>query len=360
LAQYSFTTVVNSVYTISLYVYVPSGSPNVLLTAGGFSLQGQTSTVFDDWQRLSYTFAATSTSSSLQLISTTSSAGNCYFDGVLIEQGSGLGNYFDGSLPPFNTIRVSQVWSGPAHASTSLQTIPVGLTAWSGTANASTSTRWDTGVKWWVSENAVITQVANNRDRGMYSAKVMPTTTSLIPRMSQTFNVIDSTNYSISLSVFIPATITGGGLMVEFWPYDSTNTLIQGPDTTALLLSGAPTTGFIRVATTYFTPASTTTLKVSLRPTNQPSSTSDVVYFDNVLFEQADTSSSFYLDGDAAGYVWSGTPGESTTLQTEFPDALNFFGTYIWQSFISPGSTLPMGAHVTLHETPWSPVPLTD
>lgn len=358
LVQYSFTTTVGAIYTVSAYVFVPTGNPAVLLTVGGFSLAGQTSSVTNDWQRLTFTFAAASTTSSLQLITTGPGTGLCYVDAVLVEQG-GLGNYFDGSLPAFKTNGVTQAWTGTAHGSTSTQTVPVGTVAWNGTANASASTRWDTGVKWWTASNAVVTRVATNRDQGMYCAKMMPSTISLVPRLSQTFNVIDLTNYSVSLSAFIPATITGGGLSLEFSPYDTTNTLIQ-VDTTPLLLTGAPTAGFVRLATTYQPPAGTATLTVAIRPTNQPSSTSDVIYIDNVLFEQADTSSPTYFDGDTAGYVWSGTPGESTTLKTEFPDALNFFGTYIWQRFNSPGSTVAMGGHATLHEAPWSPVPLTD
>lgn len=370
LIDYSFTTTVGAIYTVSAFVYVPTGSPSVLLTVAGFSFAGQISSVTNDWQRLSYVFVATATTSHLQIITTSPGVGTCYVDGVLIEKGSGLGNYFDGSLPSFSTTGVAQAWTGTAHASSSTQMIPVGMVAWNGTANASASTRWDTGVKWWIQDNSTVTQVANNRDRGMYSAQMVPNTTSLMPKMSQTFNVIDSTNYSVSLSVFIPATITGGGLTMEFRPYDITNTLIQGPDTTPLLLTGNPTTGFVRVATTYMTPAGTVTLTIAIRPTNQPSSTSDVIFIDNVLVEQADTSSALYIDGDAAGYVWSGVKGESVTLQTEFPDALNFFGTVIWQKFTqlvipadgvgAENGALVMGGHATLHETPWSPVPLTD
>lgn len=359
LIDFAFTTVVGAIYTVSAFVYVPTGSPNVLLTVSGFGLAGQTDSVKDQWQRLTYTFAAIATTSHLQFLATSPGVGTCYIDGVLIELGS-LGNYFDGSLPPFNTTHVTQAWTGTAHGSTSTQSVPVGLVAWNGTANASASTRWDTGVKWWTTSNAVVSQIATNRERGMYCAKMVPTTISLMPRMSQTFTVLDNTNYSISLSLFLPATITGGGVLVEFSPYDITNTLIQGPDTTTLLLTGAPTLGFIRLATTYQTPTGTNTVAVAIRPTNQPSSTSDAILIDTVLFEQTDSASQQYFDGDTAGYVWSGTPGESTTLQTEFPDALNFFGTYIWQNFNSPGSTIALGAHATLHEAPWSPVPLTD
>lgn len=358
LIDFAFTTVIGAVYTVSAYTYVPSGSPGVLLTVAGFGFAGQTNPIKNEWQRLTYTFIATATTSHLQFLATSPGVGTCYIDGVLIEAG-GLGNYFDGSLPSFNSTHVSQTWTGTAHGSTSTQFVPVGTVAWNGTANASASTRWDTGVKWWTASNAIVTQVATNRDQGMYCAKVVPTTISLMPRLSQTFTVIDLTNYSISLSAFIPATITGGGLSVEFSPFDITNTLIQ-IDTTPLLLTGAPTRGFIRLATTYQPPAGTATLTVAIKPTSQPSSTSDVILIDNVLFEQTDTASPGYFDGDTAGYVWSGVRAESTTLKTEFPDALNFFGTYIWQKFNSPGSTVPMGGHATLHEAPWSPVPLAD
>lgn len=328
LVQYALTTTVGAIYSASLYVYVPSGSPTVTLAAGGLT---QTSSVFNDWQRLSLVFTATATTTNVQITPTFSGTGTCYVEAVLMEQGS-LGLYFDGSLPKFNSTGVTQSWSGTAHASTSNQFVPVGTIAWTGTANASTSNRWDLGVKDWTVTNATVTQVAVGLvPGGNYCAKMVPNTVSLIPSMAQTFTVVDSTNYSISMLVYLPATITGGGLELQLNSYDIANGAIT-VDLIPLLLSGSPTNGFVRLATTYMTPAGTATLTVAIRPTNQPSSTADVIYIDNFMFEQADTPSVTYVDGSFAGYCWSGTPNDSATLKTEFPDALNGFGTYIWQT----------------------------
>lgn len=355
--QYDVATTVGAVYSVSLFVFVPSGNPTITLTESGDGAT-QTSTVFDDWQRLSLIFVATDVTTHVQITPTSDGGGTCYVEAVLIEPGP-LGDYFDGSLPRFATTGITQSWNGDAHSSASSQFIPVGTVAWSGTPNASSSSRWDVGVKDWNTSNSTVTQVALARTIGIYCAKMVPNTTSLIPSMSQTFEVIDSTNYSINFQIYIPVTLTGGGISLQLNSYDVEDGAIT-VDFIPLLLSGSPTNGFVRVATTYMTPAGTATLTVAVRPTNQPTSTSDVIYVDSFMFEQADSPSPFYIDGSFAGYCWSGDINDSTTLQTALPSVLNFFGTTIWQNFTSPGDALAMGGHTTLHEAPWSPVPLTD
>ncbi|MFJ8791393.1 carbohydrate binding domain-containing protein [Streptomyces sp. NPDC102462] len=84
-------------YTASAYVWVPAGSRPVCLFVVGIDNAGSPSTTVDAWQRITYTFTATSTSHTLQLIPT----GNPQFgrqvwlDAVQVEEG-GTATAFDG------------------------------------------------------------------------------------------------------------------------------------------------------------------------------------------------------------------------------------------------------------------------
>lgn len=114
---YPLTTTPGLTYTISAYVWVPSGgSPAVFLYASGVGLGGFSgvSTLNDQWQRLNVTFTANSTFHYIGITpSGTPTAGQtCYVDALLIEGGSTLGTYFDGNT-------TNAFWTGDPNRSTS-------------------------------------------------------------------------------------------------------------------------------------------------------------------------------------------------------------------------------------------------
>lgn len=348
------TTEIGQQYAYSVYVYVPSGNSPVVLSAGGMSAA---STVVDDWQRLSIVFIATVTSHPFVITESQSTSGVAYLDGVLIEQSGALGDYFDSTLPPFPDGKTQELALDGTNES--VQYIPNSVLSWSSTPHASASVRSDVGVAHWTATNANVNRVADRQYGQTFCAKMMPTSLSLPPKMEQNFTVIDSTNYSINFRLQIPSAITGGGVSVGFSCFDGTNTLIQ-IDTVPLLITSGATAGFIRLATTYLVPAGTATLTVSIEFASQPTSLDDTMYVDAFMFEQADTPSANYVDGSYAGYVWAGTEGESVTLQTALPTTLSFFATTIPEVPNDQDSDLPFRANAVLHESPWSPLPLTD
>ena len=77
-------------YTASAYVYVPTGSRPCSLFVVGINGAGAASTVFDAWQRITYTFTATSTSHTLQLIPSgyPQSGTQVWLDAVQVEAGA--------------------------------------------------------------------------------------------------------------------------------------------------------------------------------------------------------------------------------------------------------------------------------
>lgn len=104
-----FTAVIGQTYTLSVDVYVPSGSTPVHLT---FRSANASSTVFDRTQRLSVTAVAAGSTENLVIFPTTGAGGTCYIDAALFEKAPLAGTYFDG-----NTGGAS--WSGTAGNSTS-------------------------------------------------------------------------------------------------------------------------------------------------------------------------------------------------------------------------------------------------
>lgn len=67
--------VVGRSYTLSAWVYIPTGSPHVIWAVGGVGFGGTASTVRDEWVRITFTFTATATTHSLQVWPTTAPAG---------------------------------------------------------------------------------------------------------------------------------------------------------------------------------------------------------------------------------------------------------------------------------------------
>ena len=92
------TTVAGQVYTVSFWVYVPSGNPDVAATCNLVST-GSTLTTKDRWVRISHTFTAGGTTSSVGVrnLSTATAGQVCYIDGVQCELGSSMTNYTDGA-----------------------------------------------------------------------------------------------------------------------------------------------------------------------------------------------------------------------------------------------------------------------
>lgn len=104
-------------YTVSAYVYVPTGSVAIKIAVGGVGF-GPKTTVNDSWVRLSMTFTATGATHQVEFWSDTPASDAMTFnvDDVLFENSTVLGDYFDGSSP-------NCAWTGTVNLSTSTQTI---------------------------------------------------------------------------------------------------------------------------------------------------------------------------------------------------------------------------------------------
>lgn len=113
----TFTTTVGATYTVSIYVWVPTGSVDVTLVISGVTI-GPTTSLKDQWVRLSITFTATATTHLPEFwAATPPTAGmTVYSDAVLVEEGPGTNPFFDGNS-------VNGAWTGTANLSTSTLTI---------------------------------------------------------------------------------------------------------------------------------------------------------------------------------------------------------------------------------------------
>ncbi|WP_162242373.1 H-type lectin domain-containing protein [Nocardioides sp. Leaf307] len=105
----------NSPYTkVTVYWYDSAGK--VLDTYGEQATGVSTDT---NWSRFSATFTAPSKAAFLRM-DLSCYGSNTYFDAIMVEEGSELGTYFDGSIA--DTATFDYAWTGTAHASTSTQT----------------------------------------------------------------------------------------------------------------------------------------------------------------------------------------------------------------------------------------------
>lgn len=113
----AMTTVNGQTYTVSAYVYVPTGTVDIKIAASGNGF-GTSTSLKDQWVRLQHTFTASGTTTYIEFWpNTPAGAGTTfYIDDVLFESGTVLGDYFDGSYP-------NCAWTGVANDSTSTQTI---------------------------------------------------------------------------------------------------------------------------------------------------------------------------------------------------------------------------------------------
>lgn len=109
---YALTTVPGYTYTVSSYVWVPTSF--VAVTIGSQNGVSSPSTLHDQWQRLNYTFTATDITETIGInpASAPTAGMTVYFDAILIEQGTTLGSYFDGTFP-------NAFWTADPNRSTS-------------------------------------------------------------------------------------------------------------------------------------------------------------------------------------------------------------------------------------------------
>lgn len=112
---------VGAVYTASAYVYVPSGSADVVLEADTPTFGSPTS-VKNAWTRITVTFAAPASAAAIRLMNATASTSGqtAYLDAVLVEQRPDIDGYFDGATT--DTDAAVYAWTGTAHASISTKT----------------------------------------------------------------------------------------------------------------------------------------------------------------------------------------------------------------------------------------------
>ncbi|MFG3326335.1 hypothetical protein [Micromonospora chersina] len=106
---------VGRTYTISVYVWVPTGSPAVSLIVSGTGHLSDPSTVNDQWQRLTWTGTASSSTWDFQIWpggGPPTAGQQVYLDGLQVEEGGTATDYVDGS-------QAGGEWDGVAHASTS-------------------------------------------------------------------------------------------------------------------------------------------------------------------------------------------------------------------------------------------------
>ncbi|MGW3809075.1 hypothetical protein [Micromonospora sp. NPDC005113] len=105
---------VGRTYTISVYVWVPTGSPVVVPIVASTDHFGTNSTLFDAWERLTWTGVATATTMGFQLwpLASPTAGQQVWIDGLQVEEGNSASAYVDGD-------QAGCEWDGIPHASTS-------------------------------------------------------------------------------------------------------------------------------------------------------------------------------------------------------------------------------------------------
>lgn len=114
---YQQTITPNTPYTASAMVWIPAGSVGVKII--GANVLGTSTTLTDQWVRLvvhDVSNGAGLAQIGFRPVTPPTASDLYYFDAVLGEEGTVLGDYFDGSS-------ANSAWTGTAHASTSTQTI---------------------------------------------------------------------------------------------------------------------------------------------------------------------------------------------------------------------------------------------
>lgn len=114
-------TTVGKTYSVSIYAYITA--TGTFWTAGrfmfvfdgagsGIQVSDIDQTKLNQWQRVSVTYLASTTTATIRLYPYTNASSTTYIDDVLVTEGSILYDYFDGSTTDCS-------WSGTADASTS-------------------------------------------------------------------------------------------------------------------------------------------------------------------------------------------------------------------------------------------------
>jgi len=103
---------VGKTYTMSVYVFVPTGSPDVVIVSStqGF---GDSTSLKDQWVRLTYTgVVIPGWAMQIWPLTPPTAGQQCYADGFQVEEGFVVTTYCDGA-------QASSEWDGAAHASSS-------------------------------------------------------------------------------------------------------------------------------------------------------------------------------------------------------------------------------------------------
>lgn len=318
-------------YTVSAYVYVPTGSTiagrtiTISFEGGGMTSSGGTSQpatlVAGQWVRCSYTarnftsISGTSPAIVFRLSGTLSTAVGqaIYLDGCLLEYSSTLNTYFDGGLDPY------------AYGTTP-------TLAWTGTANNSTSTRTAARRRVNIMPNpslevnltntsayqATSTRVAASWGFGSWAQQTVATVTNTGGPFTGPIAVDGGITYTGSIyGKYISGTARQFRVTIEF--YNSAGGYISGTSGTPVLLSATPQ----RMSVTAVAPAGARTMYMVCYSFTA-GAIGDTFQFDGYLIEQGSTLGTYfdgYTAGLTTGYVientaWTGAANNSTSFET--------------------------------------------
>jgi hypothetical protein len=280
---------VGTAYTASVWVKRPDEPFLVQLAtstnggAGSFELSP--SGTNGSWTRYSVSFTAAQTSYYFEFrkVGAVVTSANLFFTGVLLETGSALGNYFDGSTGTLGDV-YSHAWTGTAHASTSVQQ-GVATPAWATYGSAPLPTIYR----------------ANSESYSGSSSLAVISTSQTISGVSITASGTTSgVTYSASAWVKLPAGV----------PF-----IARLSDTTVggNLNSYTGTGSWQRVSVSRA--ATTTSMQIQL----YTNATAATFYVDAVQLEVGSVASDYFDGASAAAgdftYAWSGTAHASTSLR---------------------------------------------
>lgn len=290
-----------TVYTLSCWVFVPTGSSPVRLAADNAPIGTSTqSTVTNAWQRLSYTFTAVDSSFAIGILNTGSTAGQqCYVDGMLLEADTATtGSYFDGdSLPDLNLC---------ANPSFEQPLLP----------------------EWWTATNCDAEQDDTWSVDGDFSASLTPNSGSNVTYISAggdfaagvfRCGLVPGNTYTISATVNVPAALTGSAsafpvCILASWLASGTHTQASP--------SGPVAGGTQRLSVTFTLPANATAAWIELW-NGYPNTAANVVRWDAVLVRRAPTDTGYFGGQRPSANAWLGAPGNSISqLNVDpYPDA---------------------------------------
>lgn len=298
---------VGRTYNASAWVYVPTGTPQIVTTVTNIGY-GTTNTVNDAWQQLNMTFVATATTQSFG-IDTNGNAqiGKVFWvDALMCVSGSSVpSSYYEGQGD------FTYAWTGTANASASVQQAP-GMAWWvnqwygsgaSGVAYQSTSGGMNGGAsfrKQWVNVGG-----GSTADTGVGTPW-----TPVVGGASYTFSAYARCSVAQNFTPYI------------VWR-DATNTTIGNTSTTVFtpLVAGSWT----RVSVTATAPAGAATAVFITGPRGSALPMPSGAYFDvdQALIEASPTLGD-YFDGSTANgnglyYNWTGTANASASVVSSSP-----------------------------------------